>query len=215
MNERLHTAKRIVKIIDKRKKLSDMTLKELWQIFPIQLAEHRDCWQIWYAEESATVMQLLAAGDDAEAIAPSALQGFKMHHIGSTAIDGIMAKPIIDLLLEVPGEVPLEQVKEKLIADGGYLCMSETPNRISLNKGYTEEGYAERVFHLHLRFAGDCDEVYFRDYLNAHPYIAKDYELLKKSLLPQYQHDRDGYTAQKTAFIKEATLAAKKEAGIL
>ena len=45
--------------------------------------------------------------------------------------------------------------------------MSESPNRVSLNKGYTEQGFAES-FHLHLRMTGDHDEIYFRDYLCQH-----------------------------------------------
>ena len=50
--------------------------------------------------------------------------------------------------------------------------MSETSDRLSFNKGYTEEGFAERVFHLHLRYIGDNDELYFRDYLIEHANIA-------------------------------------------
>ena len=65
---------------------------------------------------------------------------------------------------------------------------------MSFNKGYTEEGFAEKVFHLHLRYFGDNDELYFRDYLNERPDIAEKYEQLKLSLWKKYEHDRDGYT---------------------
>ncbi len=89
-------------------------------------------------------------------------------------------------------------------------CMNETPTRISLNKGYTLQGFAEKVFHLHLRYGGDNDELYFRDYVQEHLLVARQYEALKISLWKPYKHDRDAYTAHKTDFIKKYTQIAKK-----
>lgn len=82
-------------------------------------------------------------------------------------------------------------------------------NRISFNKGYTEHGFAEKVFHLHLRYSGDNDELYFRDFLLEHPEVAKAYEDLKLSLWKKYEHDRDGYTNAKTEFVVRYTQLAK------
>ena len=82
---------------------------------------------------------------------------------------------------------------------------------MSFNKGYTEQGFAERVFHLHLRYVGDCDELYFRDYLKENPDIAKAYEGLKLGLWKEYEHDRDGYTNAKTEFIQTYTNQAKEK----
>ena len=65
------------------------------------------------------------------------------------------------------------------------------------------QGFAEKVFHLHLRYYGDNDEVYFRDYLNEHAEIAKLYEEMKLNLWKQYEHDRDGYTEAKREFVKK------------
>ena len=93
--------------------------------------------------------------------------------------------------------------------------MNQYENRISFNKGYTSDGYAEKVFHLHLRVKGDNDEIYFRDYLNGHPDIAKEYEQLKLSLWNKFEHDRDGYTDAKTGFVKFYTLKAKKGLGLI
>ena len=87
--------------------------------------------------------------------------------------------------------------------------MNQTDNRISFNKGYTETGFAERVFHLHLRIKGDNDEIYFRDYLFEHHDVAKAYEELKLKLWKQFEHDRDGYTDAKTDFIRKYTNIAK------
>ena len=80
--------------------------------------------------------------------------------------------------------------------------MSEEAQRISFCKGYTQAGFAERVFHVHLRRRGDNRELYFRDYLNMHPAVAKEYEALKRSLRKRYEHNRDAYTQAKTAFIQ-------------
>ena len=122
-------------------------------------------------------------------------------HIGSTAIPDIWAKPIVDILVEIPRETELAQLKSRILC-GGYICMSETANAISFNKGYTENGFAEKVFHLHLRYRGDNDELYFRDYLREHRDVASEYEKLKLTLWKKFEYDRDGYTAAKTEFVK-------------
>ncbi|HBT63921.1 MAG TPA: GrpB family protein, partial [Ruminococcaceae bacterium] len=64
-------------------------------------------------------------------------------------IKGIWAKPIIDILAEAPLEG--HQTIKELLLKSGYLCMAQSKNRIDFNKGYTPDGFAERVFHLHLR----------------------------------------------------------------
>ena len=87
--------------------------------------------------------------------------------------------------------------------------MSQTENRLSFNKGYTENGFGERVFHLHLRYAGDNNELYFRDYLIEHPDVAKEYEELKLKLWKKYEHNRDGYTNAKTEMVKQYTEKAR------
>lgn len=177
------------------KKLSELTLEELWQLFPIFLTEHKKYWKMWYNEELSFLKTFL----------PNDVQ---ITHIGSTAIKNIWAKPIIDILIEIPQNKKLTLIKDLLIAHG-YLCMSEEQNRISLNKGYTETGFAERVFHIHVRYTGDHDEIYFRDYLNNHPDKAKEYEQLKLSLWKKFEHNRDGYTQAKTSFIKNCMKTAK------
>lgn len=93
----------------------------------------------------------------------------------------------------------------------GFTMMSNEGKRISLNLGYTKDGFAEKVYHVHLRLVGDNDELYFRDYLNAHPQVAKEYETLKLRLWREFEHDRDAYTEAKTAFIKAVTAQARQE----
>lgn len=115
----------------------------------------------------------------------------RISHIGSTAVDNIWAKPIVDILVEIASDEDMTAATE-IIERSGFYKMSESTDRISFNYGYTEKGFAEKVYHLHLRYAGDNDELYFRDYLNEHPDTAKEYEKLKLSLWRRYEHNRDG-----------------------
>ena len=176
------------------KKLSEMTLEELWELFPIILTEHNDYWTEYYAEEAAELKRILPE----EAI---------INHIGSTAIKGIWAKPIVDILVEVSENLSDIAV---ILQNNGWIKMSGDKNRISFNKGYTENGFAEKVYHLHLRYIGDHNEIYFRNYLNTHPEIAKEYETLKLMLWKKFEHDRDGYTEAKGEFIAKYTALAKQ-----
>lgn len=181
------------------KNLSEMNLEELWQLFPVFLTEHQDCWENWYAEEELFLKSLLP-------------QTAKINHIGSTSMRLIQAKPIIDILAEVPGEYNLPDIKD-ILMNNGYICMAQDTDRISFNKGYTENGFAERVFHLHLRYIGDNDELYFRDYLNEFPNVAGQYEKMKLALWKKYEHNRDGYTNAKSDFVKKYTREAKARYG--
>jgi len=178
--------------------LEEMSLEELWQLFPIFLREYQDEWKDWYAEERLRLLSFLSAN-----------QLVRISHIGSTSVETIWAKPIVDILLEIPKAADMPVMRD-LLLQNGYLLMSESKGRMSFNKGYTPSGFAERVFHLHLRYEGDHDELYFRDYLQEHPAVAKDYEQLKLSLWKQYEHNRDAYTDSKTDFIKKYTKEAKR-----
>ena len=73
------------------------------------------------------------------------------------------------------------------------------------------DGFAEKAYHVHLRRLGDNDELYFRDYLNAHPQTAGEYEALKLSLWKRFEHDRGAYTEAKPEFIKAVTAKAREE----
>lgn len=176
--------------------LKNMTLDELWELFPIVLAPHNPMWSVWANEEIKALAALL------EASTPI------INHIGSTSVPGIKAKPIIDILVEVPVKTDFNQIKI-LLEDSGYICMVEDCRRLSFNKGYTPKGYAEKVFHIHVHRVGDNDEILFRDYLLSHPDKAKEYERLKLSLLPGFKNNRDGYTEAKTDFVRAVVSAAR------
>uniref|UniRef100_I5AW69 Dephospho-CoA kinase/protein folding accessory domain-containing protein n=1 Tax=Eubacterium cellulosolvens (strain ATCC 43171 / JCM 9499 / 6) TaxID=633697 RepID=I5AW69_EUBC6 len=185
----------------KPKDLSKMTLEELWELFPIFLVAHDDRWEESFDEVEKMLIGLLA---DQPVV--------RISHIGSTAIQGIWAKNIIDVMVEISQSVSIKDMVQILKQDG-FIIMSTAKNRISLNKGYTENGFADKVYHIHLRYTGDNDELYFRDYLNEHPDVAKEYETLKLRLWKQYEHNRDAYTNAKTDFISKWTAEARKEYG--
>lgn len=167
-----------------------MTLEELWELFPIALVPHQPQWTQWAHEEIEALSAILSA------FSP------KIHHIGSTAIPGIQAKPIVDILVEVASASGFEAIKTQM-ERSGYICMAQAAVRLAFNKGYTPAGYAEKVFHIHVHLNGDNDEIRFRDYLRTHPQTARQYELLKLSLLPSLRHNRDAYTVAKSPFIRQ------------
>lgn len=181
------------------KKLSEMSLEELWKLFPICLTEHQPYWKEWYAEEENFLKNSIPKIE-------------RISHIGSTAVRLIYAKPIIDILVEISKDYKLSDYKEAIVKSG-YICMAETSDRISFNKGYTEKGFAERVFHLHLRYIGDNAELYFRDYLIEHTNVAVEYERIKLKSWKKYEFDRDGYTNSKADFIQKYTEKAKLKYG--
>ena len=176
------------------KKLSEMTLEELWHLFPISLVSHREEWKEYYKEMEEHLKNILSD------------YKYNIYHIGSTAIKGIWAKNIVDILIETDED--LGEIAKRL-SENNFIIMSETKDRISLNYGYTEKGFAEKVYHIHLRHTGDCDEIYFRDYLNNNPQVAKEYEKLKLDLWKKYEFDRDAYTEAKGEFIKKYTEIGK------
>lgn len=168
-----------------------MSLSELWELFPITLSPHQSQWKNW-AQQEIRILSVLLSEYNSPAL----------HHIGSTAVAGIYAKPIIDILVEIDPVIDKSAIISRMESNG-YICMSATEKRLSFNKGYTPHGFAEKVFHIHFHEYGDNAEIKFRDYLNANPQAAKEYESLKLSLLPEYKNDRDGYTSAKSPFIKK------------
>lgn len=179
------------------KRLEDMSLAELWELFPIVLAEPDPIkWREDYMAEEKTLGRILGS----EAVCIS--------HVGSTAVGTIKSKPVVDMIAET------DDVAEcsRILADAGYIKMRGDENSASFNKGYTTAGYADRVYHIHVRKRGDADEKYFCAYLKENPDVAKQYEALKIRLLAEYGKDRDGYTEAKTAFVKRITELAKRKA---
>ena len=179
------------------KPLSQMTLAELWKLFPIILRKYNSEYPKWYAEKEAELKRLLK-------------NSVRISHIGSTSVPGLLSKPTVDILMEMPRDYEPQAVAD-ILADAGWLVMArnDSAKTLDLNQGYTPSGFAERVFHLHVKIFGDWGELYFRDYLRAHDGIARKYERLKTALQKRFEHDRDGYTAAKTSFVERYTELAR------
>jgi len=185
------------------KELSEMTLEELWQLFPIILKEHNPEYKQWYHAEKVNLIEKFGK------------QIIRINHIGSTAVEGLIAKPTVDILMETSADSDLQEMKEKLLSMG-WLLMNSTDSpkfKQTYNKGYTKMGFADKVYHLHVRYRDDWNELYFRDYLMENPETARAYEKLKLSLMAKYKHNRDAYTEAKGEFILAVTEKARKKYG--
>ena len=129
-----------------------------------------------------------------------------IHHVGSTAVPGLDAKPIIDILV---GVSDLETAREcfEPLAARGYLYASYLPE---VMHWFCKPDPARRTHHLHLVPAGSRrfdDELAFRDRLRADPGLAADYSALKRRLAERHRDDREAYTEAKGEYIRAALAA--------
>jgi len=184
-----------------KKQLSEMTLEELWELFPIVLKEHNPQYKNWYEDEKQNLLNI---------VEPETI--IRINHIGSSAVEGLISKPTIDILLEIDGSCNVTKLINTLTEYGWGLMQKESdPMKLKFCKGYTPEGFAEKVYHLHVAYIGDWSELYFRDYLVTYPNVAAKYGKIKISLLKKFEHDRDGYTKKKSDFILKYSNIAKQE----
>ena len=185
------------------KQLTEMSDEELGTLFPIILTEHKKDWAKLYDQEERILYDTIGKNI------------YRIDHIGSTAVEQLIAKPTIDILLEINGETNTNELIKSLESIGYiYSPQPQKPApHMMFMKGYTPQGFRGQAVHLHVRFPGDWNELYFRDYLRSHPETAKSYGKLKQNLQLRYEHDRDAYTEAKTDFIQEATRLARKEMG--
>ena len=132
-----------------------------------------------------------------------------VHHVGSTAITGILAKPIIDLLIEV---IDLEQVdaqSEAMVAIG-YEAMGEH-GMVGRRYFRKFDGRGTRTHHVHIFQSGSPHverHVAFRDYLRAHPEAARAYSELKAELISHGPASWNDYADRKDAFVERIEVEA-------
>jgi GrpB-like predicted nucleotidyltransferase (UPF0157 family) len=141
----------------------------------------------------------------------------RIEHFGSTAVPGLAAKPIIDMLVEVTDlEATRARIAPVLEARGYEYFWRPTsgddgpPFYAWFIKRDPRTG--ARTHHIHMvesSFTGHWDRLLFRDYLNAHPEVAREYEALKTRLAAATPQDRVAYTRGKTEFIERVTARAK------
>ena len=157
--------------------------------FPIKLVKYKSEWITSYEDEKTNLLDTLKQ------------YKITLYHIGSTAIPNIYSKDIIDIILEINKINDFDSIIDILNVE--WELRWKEDNRAFLVKGYGEDGFQTKVYHLHIRRKGDIEEVKFRDVLIKNPKIAKQYERLKLDLELTYKYDREGYTAGKTKFIKD------------
>jgi len=165
----------------------------------LALEPHQNSWAQDFETEATQVRDALG----------SALT--ELHHIGSTAVLGIVAKPIIDMLAEVTSLAALEERSPQIQALG-YQVMGEfgIPGRRYFRK---DDASGKRTHQIHAFAQGSphlTRHLAFRDYLRAHPEVAQAYSLLKQQVLATCHGDIEAYMDGKDAFIKETEQKALK-----
>ena len=138
-------------------------------------------------------------------------------HIGSTAVPGLCAKPIVDIMAGVPGSREAEGLLPPL-AGLGYDDVTKIDDGVEwfycLGKAPEKPSDTMRYFHLHLVREGSDDwnrHINFRDYLRLHPETAADYCTLKRRNAERFRDQRELYTESKTRFIREVEAKALAE----
>lgn len=181
--------------------------KELGQKFPVELETYNPQWEILYREEAQFLLAQLGPGVI-----------LRTEHFGSTAVPGLTAKPVIDMLVEIPSfEIARQTIVPRLEALGyrHFWRSDSPPGHLMLIKGYGPHGYLDGVprYHLHLA-PGDhplWERLLFRDYVRKYPEAARQYVELKAQLAERFRYDREAYTHGKTEFIQHIMQAARAE----
>jgi GrpB-like predicted nucleotidyltransferase (UPF0157 family) len=131
----------------------------------------------------------------------------RIDHIGSTAVAGLAAKPIVDIQISVVGFEPLDAFRAPL-ERLGYVFRADNLER---TKRYFREPPGTRRTHVHVRRAGSFSEqlaLLFRDFMRAHPDWAQRYGELKLALAERHATDRARYIEEKRPFTWEALAEA-------
>jgi GrpB-like predicted nucleotidyltransferase (UPF0157 family) len=158
----------------------------------VEVVPHNPNWHSWFETESKQVT--FALGENAVGI----------HHIGSTSIETIYAKPIIDILVEFSSIAKVDE-RNPMMETIGYECMGEfgIKDRRFFRK---DNAGGIRSHHIHIFEVNSAQIVRhlsFRDYLNTHTEDALKYSMLKRSLAKQHSDDIEGYIDGKAGFIQE------------
>jgi GrpB-like predicted nucleotidyltransferase (UPF0157 family) len=120
----------------------------------------------------------------------------RIDHVGSTAVPGLAAKPVIDIQVSVASIEP-ELAFVGPLETYGLHYQRENPDR---TKRFFLGRDGERRFHVHVRREGSIDEqlnLLFRDYLRVHPADAQEYAEAKRALAERFRNDREGYVHAK------------------
>ncbi|MEH2240967.1 GrpB family protein [Nostoc sp.] len=159
----------------------------------VNIVEYDPGWQTLFTEEAARIWQAL--GNDLVV---------QIEHIGSTAVPGMAAKPIIDIMVGVHSLVNAKSAVP-ILESLGYVYWREDPRpgRMFFVKGMPPYG-KQRTHHVHIVEVESefWERKLFCDYLRRHPEEAKLYEALKRDLVVKFRSDREAYTNGKNDYIR-------------
>jgi GrpB-like predicted nucleotidyltransferase (UPF0157 family) len=167
---------------------------------PVEVVDYDQQWPQRYAEERDRIASVI--GDAAVAI----------EHVGGTAVPGLPAKPVIDLMV---GVADIERAGPAVagLINLGYEYIPEFETQLP-DRRYFRRGTPES-HHVHMvPVSSDywSDHLLFRDYLRTHPQAAEEYGKLKRGLAGRFHLDRGAYRAGKVPFIDTVVAAARREA---
>lgn len=168
-----------------------------WAYERVEICPYEPRWIAWANVECARLADLLA---------PWLLDG--PEHVGSTAVPGLAAKPVVDLMVLVADpDLVADKGRERLGADGWCYVPPELDGQ-SWRRFFVKPDTAgrRREAHLHVIQSGQprwTEQIRFRDALRRDGLLAQEYEDLKRRLAKQYEHDREAYTNGKAEFVAE------------
>ena len=162
---------------------------------PIVLVPYDPSWPEGFRRHALALRRLLGS------------TALRIDHVGSTAVPGLVAKPVIDIQVSVARLEPVEAYREPL-ERAGWRFRADNPDR---SKRYFREPATEARTHLHVRPLGSLDEqltLLFRDFLRSHPEAGREYAREKERLATLYRNDRERYVDGKEPKVWEILRAA-------
>ena len=163
----------------------------------VTLLPYQPAWPSLFAEEAERLR--LALGEHV----------LRVEHVGSTAVPGLDAKPILDIVVavrDISGAAPFEEA----LAPLGYIHKAENdrPGRLYFVKRLPDDRSTHHLSITELDTECWFTHVAFRDYLRSHPEAREEYGKLKSALARRHHHDRAAYQEGKAAFIQHVLSAA-------
>jgi len=158
----------------------------------VRLHDHDPLWPSAFAAERDRLLSLLAGSF------------LEVQHIGSTAVPGLPAKPIIDLLGGVSSMAQAESLMDR-ICSSGYTTSAEFNATLTDRKWFMRWADGRRTHHLHVvvhHGAAWNERICFRDALRSQPDVASRYAALKSRLAEAHATDREAYTEAKSGFVR-------------
>ncbi len=167
----------------------------------VRVVPYSDAWPALYEAESARIRPFFAAAGGVEVA---------LEHTGSTAVPGLAAKPIVDILAGLGREGDRSATIAALM-QAGY---SHRGEQGIAGRDFFRRG-EPRQYHVHLTMIDSTfwnDHRLFREYLRSRPAVASAYQALKFDLAARYPTDRESYIEGKTVFVRATLASARGEA---